>query len=271
MGVSFLDYIIADQIVIPRNQGRHYTEKLVYLPNSYQCNDSRRYVPKCSPTRVDAGLPKTGFVFCCFNNNYKITPAVFDVWMRILKACPESVLWLLGDTSYAMQNLHREAAARGVASERLVFAARAPVDDHLARHGLADLFLDTLPVNAHATASDALWAGLPVLTCMGDTFAGRVAASLLEASGLQELVTSSLAEYEEVALALARDPDRIGAVKDKLLRNRQSAPLFDTARYTRDLERAYTMMWERAQCGEPPESFSVASGAFREIESSPLT
>ncbi len=266
MGVQFLDYIIADQIVIPRNQVQHYTEQVVYLPNSYQCNDSRRYVPPCTLTRTDAGLPETGFVFCCFNNNYKITPAIFDVWMRLLKACPGSVLWLLGDIPPAMHNLRREAAARGVASERLVFAPRAPVDDHLARHRLADLFLDTLPVNAHATASDALWAGLPVLTCMGDTFAGRVAASLLQASGLQELVTSSLAEYEEVALALARDPGRLGAIKAELLRSHQFAALFDTARYTRDLECAYMTMWERAQRGAAPESFSVTGGAFRELE-----
>ncbi len=271
MGVQFLDYIIADQIVIPRNQVQHYTEKIVYLPNSYQCNDSRRFVPQCTLTRTDAGLPQTGFVFCCFNNNYKITPAIFDVWMRLLRACPGSVLWLLGDTLYAMHNLRREAAARGVASERLVFTPRAPVDDHLARHCLADLFLDTLPVNAHATASDALWTGLPVLTCMGDTFAGRVAASLLQASGLQELVTSSLAEYEELALTLARDPGRLDAIKAKLLRSHQSAPLFDTVRYTRDLERAYTMMWERAQRGEPPESFSVAGEALHELKNTALS
>src|SRR5258708_6915792 len=185
--------------------------------------------------------------------------------MRVLKTCPGSVLWLLGDTPYAMHNLRREATVRGVASDRLVFAPRVPVDDHLARHSLADLFLDTLPVNAHATASDALWTGLPVLTVMGDTFAGRVAASLLQACDLPELVTSSLAEYEKVALALARDPERLAALKDKLSRNRQSAPLFDTAHYTRYLERAYTTMWERARRGEPPMSFSVARAG--EIES----
>jgi predicted O-linked N-acetylglucosamine transferase (SPINDLY family) len=258
MAVPFLDYIIADQIVIPRNQAHHYSEKVVYLPNSYQCNDSRRYIPQCTLSRAQAGLPDTGFVFCCFNNNYKIAPLVFGVWMRLLMACPGSVLWLLGDIPDAMRNLRREAAARGVDPERIVFAPRVPVNEHLARHRMADLFLDTLPVNAHATASDALWAGLPVLTCIGNTFAGRVASSLLHAIGLSELVTSSLAEYEETALALARDPQRLGALKEKLMRNRQAKPLFDTARYTRDLECAYIRINERTQRGESPESFLVA-------------
>jgi predicted O-linked N-acetylglucosamine transferase (SPINDLY family) len=259
MGVPFIDYIIADQIVIPNNQVRHYTEKVVYLPNSYQCNDSRRFIPRSTTSRADVELPELGFVFCCFNNNYKIAPQVFDLWMRLLKACPESVLWLLADNPYAMLNLRREAAERGVAPERLVFAPRVPRDGHLARHHLADLFLDTLPVNAHATASDALWAGLPLLTCMGNTFAGRVGASLLHAIGLPELVASSLAEYEAIALALARDAEALARVRTKLVTNRSTAPLFDTARMARNLETAYTTMWERTRRGEPPESFMVAS------------
>jgi predicted O-linked N-acetylglucosamine transferase (SPINDLY family) len=258
MGVPFIDYIIADQIVIPENQVRHYTENVVYLPNSYQCNDARRCIPRSTSSRVDLELPEAGFVFCCFNNNYKIAPQVFDVWMRLLKSCPGSVLWLLADNPYAILNLRREAAARGVAPERLVFAPRVPRDDHLARHRLADLFLDTLPVNAHATASDALWAGLPLLTCMGNTFAGRVGASLLQAIGLPELVASSLAEYEAIALALARDAEALARVRTKLETNRSTAPLFDTARITRNLEMAYTTMWERTRRGEPPESFIVA-------------
>ena len=259
MGVAFIDYIIADRIVIPSNQVRHYTEKVVYLPNSYQCNDSRRFIPRSTRSRAEVELPEEGFVFCCFNNNYKIAPQVFDVWMRLLKACPESVLWLLADNPYAILNLRREAAARGVAPERLVFAPRVPRDDHLARHRLADLFLDTLPVNAHATASDALWSGLPLLTCMGNTFAGRVGASLLQAIGLPELVASSLAEYEAMALALARDAEALARVRTKLVNNRSTEPLFDTARITRNLETAYTTMWERTRRGEPPESFIVAS------------
>ena len=257
MGVPFIDYIIADPIVIPKDQVRHYTEKVVYLPNSYQCNNSGRQVPLSTISRNDAGLPETGFVFCCFNSNYKITPLVFDVWMRLLTACPESVLWLLADSPYAILNLRREAAARGVAPERLVFAPRVPNDDHLARHRLADLFLDTLPVNAHATASDALWAGLPVLTCMGNTFAGRVGASLLRAVGMPELVASSLAEYEAIALSLARDPEAMARARTKLASNRSTQPLFDTARITRNLETAYTTMCERTRRGEPPESFVV--------------
>jgi predicted O-linked N-acetylglucosamine transferase (SPINDLY family) len=204
-------------------------------------------------------LPELGFVFCCFNNNYKIAPQVFDIWMRLLKACPESVLWLLADNPYAVLNLRREAAARGVAPERLVFAPRVPNDDHLARHRLADLFLDTLPVNAHATASDALWAGLPLLTCMANTFAGRVGASMLHAIGLPELVASSLAEYEAIALALVRDAEALARLRTKLATNRSSQPLFDTARITRNLETAYTRMWERTRRGEPPESFIVES------------
>jgi predicted O-linked N-acetylglucosamine transferase (SPINDLY family) len=259
MGVPFLDYIIADHIVISKDQARHYSEKVVYMPNSYQCNDSRRDLPQRTLSRTEAGLPDAGFVFCCFNNNYKIAPPVFDVWMRLLTACPGSVLWLLSDLPDAMRNLRREAAARGVAPERIIFAPRVPVDDHLARHRLADLFLDTLPVNAHATASDALWAGLPVLTCTGNTFAGRVAASLLHAIGLSDLVTSSLAEYEKTALALARDRQQLRNLRDRLARNRQSEPLFDTARYTRDLEWAYTRINEQTERGLPPESFSVTN------------
>jgi protein O-GlcNAc transferase len=257
MGAPFIDYIIADPVVIPEDQGCHYTENVVYLPNSYQCNDSRRHVPRLTISRADVGLPEAGFVFCCFNNNYKISPEIFEVWMRLLTACPGSALWLLGDNPYAMLNLRREAATRGVAPERLVFAPRVPNDEHLARHRLADLFLDTLPVNAHATASDALWAGLPLLTCMGNTFAGRVGASLLRAVGLPELVASSLTEYEAIALSLARDPQAMARVTTKLAGNRSTQPLFDTARTTHNLETAYTTMWERTQRGEPPESFTV--------------
>jgi predicted O-linked N-acetylglucosamine transferase (SPINDLY family) len=202
-------------------------------------------------------LPESGVVFCCFNNNHKITPAIFDIWMRLLSACPGSVLWLLGDNPYAMHNLRREATARGVAPERLVFAPRVSADDHLARHRLADLFLDTLPYNAHATGADALWAGLPLLTCRGRAFPGLVGASMLSAVGLPELVTSSLTEYEELALALARDPERLAAIRSKLMRNRSTEPLFDTARFTRDLESAYTTMLERQRAGLPPASFAV--------------
>jgi predicted O-linked N-acetylglucosamine transferase (SPINDLY family) len=260
MGAPFIDYIIADPIVIPKNQACHYTEKVVYLPNSYQCNDSRRAVPQSTVFRAVAGLPEAGFIFCCFNNNYKIGPLIFDVWMRLLTACPGSVLWLLADNPYAVLNLRREAAARGIAPERLVFAPRVSLVDHLARLRLADLYLDTIPVNANATASDVLWTGLPLLTCMGNTFAGRVGASLLQAIGLPELVASSPAEYEAIALSLARAPAALAHLKTKLESNRGTQPLFDTARITRNLEMAFMTMWERTQRGEPPQGF-VVTGA----------
>jgi protein O-GlcNAc transferase len=261
-GAPYLDYIVADRTVIPDTHFCYYTEKVVHLPHSFFCSDSQRYVPEHTPSRIEEGLPETGFVYCCFNNSNRIAPSIFDVWMRLLNACPGSVLWLRDYNPYAMRNLRREAEARGVAPERLVFAPRSAADAHLARHRLADLYLDTLPYNAFTTASDALWAGLPVLTCLGNTFAGRVGASLLNTIGLPELVTSSLAEYEELAIALARDSGRLAAIKANLLRNRASEPLFDTARFTRDLETAYTTMWERSQRGEPPQSFSVVSDSL---------
>jgi predicted O-linked N-acetylglucosamine transferase (SPINDLY family) len=205
-----------------------------------------------------AGLPERGFVFCCFNNSFKITPEVFDIWMRLLKEIDDSILWLSPANSSAPDNLRREAEKRGVAPDRLVFASRVPLnEDHLARLQHADLFLDTTPYNAHATACDALWAGVPVLTCSGASFASRVAGSLLGAVGLPELISGSPEEYEALALKLARDPALLGSLRQKLARNRNTFPLFDTDRFTRHIEAAYTVMWERAQRGEPPQSFAV--------------
>jgi predicted O-linked N-acetylglucosamine transferase (SPINDLY family) len=221
---------------LPAELAPFFSEKIVHLPDSFLVNDTKKAVAPQTPSRRTAGLPEAGFVFCCFNNSYKITPAVFGAWMRLLGAVPDSVLWLLEYNAEARDNLEREAAARGVDPARLAFAPRLPQAAHLARHGLADLFLDTLPVNAHTGASDALWAGLPVLTCAGNAFAGRVAASLLHAVGLPELVTHSLAEYEALALALARDPARLGALRARLEENRRREPLFDTARFCRQLE-----------------------------------
>jgi protein O-GlcNAc transferase len=261
MGAPFIDYVIADKIVLPFAEQPHWTERIVHLPDCYQVNDSRRKIAAATPSRRDAGLPESGFVFCSFNNNYKITSQVFDVWMRLLRSVEGSVLWLLRDNAGAETNLRREAGARGVAPARLVFADRTSLEDHLARHRLADLFLDTLPVNAHTTASDALWAGLPLVTCCGTTFAGRVAASLLEAVGLPELVTHGLADYEAVALALANDVSRLRAVRFKLEQNRLTCPLFDADRFRRHLEAAYTTMWDLHRRGESPRSFSVAAGA----------
>ncbi len=257
MGASYIDYIIADRTLIPEDQQRCYAEKVVYLPDSYQPNDSQRQIAERVPTRAEAGLPPQGFVFCSFNNSFKITPDVFDIWMRLLQQVEGSVLWLYEGSSLVPVNLRREAQARGVAPERLVFASRVPMEDHLARHRLADLCLDTLYYNGHTTASDSLWAGVPYLTRAGATFASRVGASLLNAVGLPELVASSLEDYEALALKLARDPAALGSIKDKLARHRASQPLFDTARTTRHFEAALTQMWERHRRGEPPASFAV--------------
>ena len=258
MGLPFIDYIIADPVVIPDRHRVHYMEQVVYMPHTYMPNGRTRQILPKAPSRTDARLSTTGFVFACHNSEYKITPEIFDIWMRLLKTAADSVLWLKSPNPSALVNLRREANARGVASQRLVFAPRVPqATDHLARLQLADLFLDTLPYNADASACDALWAGVPVVTCLGDTFPGRAAAGLLHAIGLPELVTASLAEYENLATALALDPDRLARIKAKLMRKRYTEPLFDTARFTRDLESAYTLMWKRQQDGLPAASFAV--------------
>ncbi len=257
LGADYMDYIVADPHVIPPGDASCYTEHVVYLPDSYQVNDSRRRVAERTPTRAEEGLPDSGFVFCCFNNNYKITPAVFDAWMRLLKQVPGAVLWLLEGSAAASRNLRREAVARGVAPERLVFARLIELGEHLARHRLADLFLDTLPYNAHTTASDALWAGLPLLTCQGTTFPGRVAASLLNAVGMPELITHGLEEYEALALKLATSPAMLADIRARLARNRTTHPLFNTDRFRRHIESAYLTMWERAQRGELAAGFAV--------------
>ncbi len=259
MGLPQMDYLLADRIVLPPEHAHHYSEKIVWLPDCYQCNDNKRPVAERTPSRPEAGLPEGAFVFCCFNNNYKITPAVFDVWMGLLRDVPGSVLWLLGDNDAATRNLRVEAAARGVEPGRLVFAQRTSPEAHLARHRLADLFLDTLPYNAHTTASDALWAGLPVLTCLGNAFAGRVAASLLRAVGLPQLITTSPEEYRTRALELVRDPAQLAEMRAHLARTRMTQPLFDTGRFCRHLESAYSAMWRRYTEGLPPESFEVSA------------
>jgi protein O-GlcNAc transferase len=262
MGADWMDYIIADQTIIPKDHFQFYTEKVVWLPdtfqpNAYQANEHTRSGRMA--TRTECNLPENGVVFCCFNNTYKITPMAFDVWMRLLKAVPDSVLWLTHANPTAAANLRKEAELRGVARERIIFAPRVDtISEHLARQHQADLFLDTLPYNAHKTASDALWAGLPVLTCAGETFAGRVAASLLKAIGLPELITASLEDYELLALKLAREPSLLASIKAKLARNRDTFPLFDTARFTRHVEAAYTGMWERYHRREKPQAFTVA-------------
>ncbi len=257
MGATFMDYILVDDFIVPPDQQPFFTEKLVHLPGCYQVNDSQRSLSEKTPSRAECGLPADGFVFCCFNKNQKITPAVFEVWMQLLKAVGDSVLWLLQDNRHVAANLRREATARGVAAERLVFAPRTPLPEHLARHRLADLFLDTLPYNAHTTASDALWAGCPVLTITGPTFVSRVAGSVLRTIGLPELVTGSLEEHHGLALRLARDRKLLAEWKARLQTNLKTSRLFDGGLFARGLERAYTKMWEIHAAGAKPRSFKV--------------
>ncbi|MCP3465897.1 tetratricopeptide repeat protein [Bradyrhizobium sp. CCGUVB23] len=257
MGASYIDYIMADRIVIPEGEQKHYAEKVIYLPDSYQVTDARRPPLPNAPARSEVGLPDDAFVYCAFNKTLKITPLLFDVWMRLLAKTAGSVLWLFDGGQIARENLRREAVARGIAAERIVFAPPVAIDEHLARHQLADLFLDTLPYNAHTTASDALWAGLPVLTCLGTAFPGRVAASLLNAVGLPELVTRSLDEYEGLALRIAHDSELRTALKSKLATHRSTWPLFDTVGMTRHIEKAFSEMWRRHCAGEAPASFAV--------------
>lgn len=258
MGVPYIDYVIADGVVVPEDERGFYSEKVVTLPDCYFVNDDKRAIAPRIFGRTELGLPPDGFVFCCFNSTHKITPALFDRWMRMLAVVDGSVLWLLRDNADAADNLRREASHRGIDPARLVFADRLPAPEHLARHRAADLFLDTLPYNAHTTAADALWAGLPVLTCPGATFAGRVAASMLRAVGLPELIAPSLDEYERLAIALAADQGRLAEIRTRLAGNRLTKPLFDTALFTRRMEAAFTAMHTRHQAGLPPDRIEVA-------------
>ncbi len=257
MGADFIDYLISDATITPMDHQPFYSERLVQMPHSYQPNDTTRKISELTLTRADFGLPEKGFVFCCFNGAYKFNPTIFDIWMRLLQQTPGSVLWLLGISPQIEANLAREAEGRGVDPARLVFSPAMPISDHLARHALADLFLDTLPINAHTTASDALWAGLPVLTVLGDCFAGRVAASLLNAVGLPEMIAGSLADYEALALALAREPERLGEARARLRANLATSPLFSIDLYTRHLEAAFSQMWDIHKTGAPPQAFAV--------------
>lgn len=257
LGVPWMDYLIADPVVVPAGDRAHYAEKIVALPDCYQPNDSTKVIAGAVPSRAELGLPEDGFVFCCFNNNYKITPDVFALWMRLLTRLPGSVLWLLAAPPEAMQALRGEAVGHGIAAERLVFAERVPLADHLARHARADLFLDTFHYNAHTTASDALWAGLPVLTRLGRAFPGRVAASLLTAAGLPELIAADAAEYEALAIALAEDPARLAGLRQRLAAQKGACALFDCERYTRKLEAAFEAMWRRHAAGEAPAHLDI--------------
>ena len=259
MGAGYIDYIIADRVLIPKGNHSFFTEKVVTLPHSYQVNDGKREIAARRFSRAELGLPDSGFVFCCFNSTYKITPDIFDIWMRLLVRVPGAALWLLEDNAPAVANLRKEATARGIDPARLVFAGRLAPPEHLARHGAADLFLDTLPCCAHTTASDALWAELPLLTCMGEALAGRVAASLLTALDLSEMIAPSRAAYEQRALELATNPRALAVVKEKLARGRTSSPVFDSALFARHIEAAYTQMLERHAAGLAPAPFDVTA------------
>jgi predicted O-linked N-acetylglucosamine transferase (SPINDLY family) len=259
MGTRLVDYLIADRFVVPEAHFPHYDEHIVHLPDCYQPNDPHR-VTGAIPARADAGLPETGMIFCSFNETYKITPGMFDIWMRLLKAVPDSVLWLLASNRWAPDNLRREAGVRGVDPGRLIFAPRWSKAAHLGRLALADLVLDSLPVNAHTTASDALWSGVPVLTCPGETFVSRVAGSLLQTMGLFELMAKDLEDYERKALELAESPELLSVLKAKVRERRQTSPLFDAGRFARHLEAAYRAMWDRYARGAAPAAISIPPG-----------
>jgi predicted O-linked N-acetylglucosamine transferase (SPINDLY family) len=258
MGAPYMDYILADKTLITPETEPFFTEKVIYLPHSYQPNDRKRTVSSHPFTRAELGLPEDKFVFCCFNNNFKITPETFERWMSILLAVPDSVLWLLQASEHTANNLRQEAQARGVHPERLVFAPKVPTDQYLARQRCADLFLDSLPYNAHTTTSDALWVGLPVLTCMGQAFASRVAASLLRAVELPELITMDGQAFVARAIELATDPVQLRSLRMRLEENRLHAPLFDSRRMARAIEDAYVQVHARRVAGLSPESMHIA-------------
>ncbi len=257
MGADWIDYLIADTCVVPQEHDRDYAEKVVRLPHCYQPNDRKRPSGAAGLVRSACGLSGTDFVFCCFNQSYKIEPGLFAIWMRLLSGVPNSVLWLLEENRVTKDNLRKEAVRHGVSPERLVFAPVRPLAEHLARYALADLALDTFPYTSHTTGSDTLWAGCPMVTMMGETFASRVAASLLLNVGLGQLITRSFAEYEALALDLARDRPRLEALRRHLRAQRDTAPLFDSPRFTRGLEVAYRRMWVQFAEGDAPQAFAV--------------
>jgi predicted O-linked N-acetylglucosamine transferase (SPINDLY family) len=250
MGTEYMDYILADRHVIPENQQHFYNEKVVYLPDTYLPTDSSIQISERTPTREECGLPPAGVIFCSFSHDYKILPAIFEIWMRLLKQVPGSILWLMSRSDVSKRNLRLAAEQHGVDSSRLIFAGRVPlVEDHLARYRLADVFLDTHPYNAHTTAADALMAGLPVVTYMGNSFPSRVAGSLLHAIGLPELIAHTLEEYEQIALRLVTTPALLADIKVRIVANQVNYPLFDTEAFCRNLEAAYIAMWRKSQLG----------------------
>jgi len=259
MGAPYIDYFIGDHHTITPDIATFFSEEIIYMPDSYQVNDDQRFLPAKASKRADYGLPAEGFVFCSFNNTYKIMPEIFDIWMRLLTETKDSVLWLFEGNDGVAGNLRREAKQRGVDPKRLIFAPKVTLEDHLTRQQCADLFLDNIPCSAHTTASDALWVGLPLITCLGNTFAGRVAGSLLYAHGLPELITENLADYEKLALGLAQSPEKLAAVREKVIAHRETAALFDTKTFAKHLESAYRTIWQKHQDGDEPAGFDVAS------------
>lgn len=259
MGTEYIDYILADRYVIPEEHQQFYSEKIIYLPDAYLPNDSGLQISERTPTRAECGLPPSGVVFCSFSHDYKISPPIFEVWVRLLRQVPDSVLWLMSRSDASQRNLRSAAEQRGIAPSRLIFAGRVPlVEDHLARYRLADIFLDTHPYNAHTTAADALMAGLPVVTYMGNAFPSRVAGGLLHAIGLPELIAHTLEEYEQIALRLVTTPALLADIKTRLIANKATYPLFDTEGFTRNLEAAYIAMWRQYQLGDAHDALSPA-------------
>jgi predicted O-linked N-acetylglucosamine transferase (SPINDLY family) len=246
--------LIADQEIVPEYSQNGYTEKIVYLPNSYQVNDTKRQISDLVLQRSSVGLPESSFVFCSFNNSYKIMPKTFEIWMNILKNVDKSVLWLLADNELMKENIHKEAQRLGVIKDRIIFSSRQDLPDHLARHRLADIFLDTWPCNAHTTCSDALWVGLPVLTLIGESFASRVGASLLKAIGLEEMIMHTPETYQMKAIELGNNPNKVKIIKEKLMSNISSAPLFDIHLYVQHIEMAFRKMYEIYQNDQPPQN-----------------
>jgi protein O-GlcNAc transferase len=262
MGADFIDYMIGDPVVTPPHLAANYHENLVRLPHSFITGEADQQIADRPPTRREQNLPEDAVVFCCFNNAHKIDPSIFDIWMNILREVPNSVAWLSIRQATAQANLRQRAESRGISPDRLIFSVHVPSKaDHLARHSLADLFLDTRYYNAHATACDALWSGVPVLTCPGETFASRVGASLVTSVGLSELIVANLDEYQRRAVELAKNPHSLRDLRDKLEKKRPTAPLFDAKRFVANLERAYRAMWETHAAGRPPRPIDVVESA----------
>ena len=256
MGSQYIDYLFADKTIVPEESKQFYSEKIAYLP-SYQVNDSHRTIANKVFTRAELGIPQDSFVFACFNNNYKILPATFEGWMRILKVIEGSILFLYAENEWAQKNLIKEAEANGIEGQRIIFGKHLPADEYLARYQACDLFLDTAPYNAGTTASDALWAGLPVLTLVGKSFASRVAASLLNAIDLPELITQTQSAYEAKAIELAHNPDKLASIKQRLAQNRNSTLLFDTSLFVKNIEAVYTKIYQRYQEDLHPDHISI--------------